>query len=196
MKWIGLTGSIATGKSTVKKLIESRGFPVIDADFISHELTQIGAAGYKQVVAQFGSTILNLDQSLNRRALGSIIFSDLQKKELLENILHPLIKKEVHQLKQSYQKNNCAICFYDVPLLFEKNLKPDFDQVILVWCDAETQRKRLQLRNSISEAEAVSRMNSQIRMSLKIKNSDHCLDNSTDLVNLQRQVGQLLGRLV
>ncbi len=192
MKWIGLTGSIATGKSTVKKLIEGRGFPVIDADAISHQLTAPQAEGYMQIVSYFGNSILNSDQSLNRALLASMIFNDVEKKNKLESILHPLIQIEVQKLKQIYFQQGNSICFYDVPLLFEKNLKPQFDRVVLVWCDLETQIQRLKIRNQLSDEDAQKRIQSQLLMSVKIKNADHCLDNSHDLKSLEKQVSHLL----
>ena len=132
MKWIGLTGGIATGKSTVKKLIEGRGHPVIDADLISHRLTEVGQVGYQNVVSHFGNSVVNPDQTLNRKALGQIIFNDSQQRAQLENILHPLIQVAVAQQKKMHLGANRALCFYDVPLLFEKNLKKEFDLVVMI----------------------------------------------------------------
>lgn len=195
MKWIGLTGGIATGKSTAKKLFESLGYPVIDADLISHELTQAGGVGYQKVVSYFGTSILNTDQSLNRKALGQIIFNDAEKKNQLENILHPLIQDEVQKQKKSHEQNNVRLCFYDVPLLFEKKLKKNFDLVVLVWCDPFLQKLRLVARNQFSEDEVQSRIASQSPMAYKIKNSDYCLDNSTDMVGLEKQVRSLVRTL-
>lgn len=192
MKWVGLTGGIATGKSTVKKLFEGRGFPVIDADLIAHQVSEVGTEGYKKVLLHFGNRILNEDQSLNRKKLGEIIFNDTKQRLILENFLHPLIQIEVQRQKEIAQKNAAALCFYDVPLLFEKDLKKNFDCVVLVWCDPAIQKLRLQLRNLLSEAEIESRIQSQMRMSVKLKNADHCIDNSTDLASLTKQVDQLL----
>lgn len=192
MKWIGLTGGIATGKSTAKKLIESRGYPVIDADLISHELTQVGNVGYQKIVSHFGKSVLNTDQSLNRKSLGQIIFNDADKRHQLENILHPLIQDEVARQKAGYSQQKVKLCFYDVPLLFEKDLQKNFDRVVLVWCDPVLQKLRLAARNQLSEDEIQSRLSSQMPMSFKIKNSHFCLDNSTDLNGLERQIQSLV----
>lgn len=196
MKWIGLTGGIATGKSTAKKLIEGLGYPVIDADLISHELTELGREGYSKIVSHFGEQILQTDLSLNRKALGQIIFNDSEKRMQLEQILHPLIQTEVQRQKDFYFKNNVGLCFYDVPLLFEKDLQKNFDLVVLIWCDPFIQRLRLAARNQLTESEIDSRLSSQIEMAYKIRNSNYCLDNSTDPYGLERQVQKLVQTLV
>ena len=192
MKWIGLTGGIATGKSTVKKLIEGRGHPVIDADLISHQLTEVGQLGYRNVVSHFGNSVVNPDKSLNRKALGQIIFNDPHQRTKLENILHPLIQVELAQQKKIHLGANRAMCFYDVPLLFEKDLKKEFDLVVMVWCDPQIQKLRLMTRNHFSEAEAELRNAAQLNMAVKIKKSDYCLDNSTDLLSIEKQVENLV----
>jgi len=196
MKWIGLTGGIATGKSTVKKLIESLGYPVIDADQISHEMTEVGREGYSKIVSHFGKQILQTDLSLNRKALGQIIFNDSEKRIQLEQILHPLIQTEVQKQKDMHFKNKVGLCFYDVPLLFEKDLQKNFDLVVLIWCDPFVQKIRLAARNQLTESEIQSRLSSQKEMAYKIKNANHCLDNSTDLDGLEKQVHRLVQTLV
>jgi dephospho-CoA kinase len=196
MKWIGLTGGIATGKSTAKKLIEGLGYPVIDADMISHDITQVGREGYEKIVSHFGKQILQADQSLNRKALGQVIFNDAGQRLQLEQILHPLIQAEVQRQKEDHAVNQHKLCFYDVPLLFEKDLKKNFDFVVLVWCDPVMQKFRLMARNQLTEAEAESRLSSQTDMPFKIKNSHYCLDNSTDVHGLDKQVQRLVQTLV
>ncbi|MBC7420477.1 MAG: dephospho-CoA kinase [Bdellovibrio sp.] len=195
MKWIGLTGGIATGKSTAKKLIEGLGIPVIDADLISHQVTAAGAEGLRQVVFHFGNEILNPDQSLNRKKLGSIIFADIDHRLKLENILHPLIQAKVQKLKMQYQAAGHQICFYDVPLLFEKNLEKLFDRVVLIWCDRQEQLTRLMLRNQFSPEEAELRINSQTLMCEKVRHAHYCVDNSTDLDSLEIQINYLIKTL-
>jgi len=178
MKWIGLTGGIATGKSTVARLVESLGASVIDADKISHQLTRIGQSGYKQVVSYFGTSILNDSQEIDRKVLAQIIFSDVQKKNNLEKILHPLIQDEVLRLKIEYKNNQARFCFYDVPLLFEKKMENNFDSVVTVWCDEKTQISRLRTRNNLTVPEALARIETQIPLADKILKSQYCIDNS------------------
>lgn len=178
MKWIGLTGGIATGKSTVARLIESLGYPVIDADQISHQVTRFGQSGYEHVVSCFGTKILKESQEIDRQKLAQIIFSDTQEKNNLENILHPLIQNEVLKIKTKHQNNQVRICFYDIPLLFEKKLQKNFDAVVTVWCDAEIQLSRLMLRNHLTQIEALRRIENQLPLSDKISQSQYCIDNS------------------
>ncbi len=195
MKWIGLTGGIATGKSTVSRLIQSLDIPVIDADQISHQTTKIGAVGYDSVVSQFGMDILRPDLEIDRKKLGEVIFQNPHKKIELEKILHPLIHAEVQRLKIQAQKEGHRMCFYDVPLLFENSLQKQFDCVVLVWCDAQTQLFRLMQRNKLSEEEAFVRIQNQLPMTVKVYGSDYCLDNSGTEINLIQSVDYLISKL-
>jgi dephospho-CoA kinase len=195
MKWIGLTGGIATGKSTVQKLIESLGVACIDADLISHQLTEVNHIGYHQVVNLFGSEILNSDLTLNRKKIAEIVFNNLENKKKLENVLHPLIQDEVQKQKTNYEILKHPICIYNVPLLFENHLKDQFDKIVLIWCDPETQLKRLQNRNQLSLKEAQMRIDSQLPLSIKASQSNFCIDNSTDLNDLKIQVENLFKTL-
>ena len=195
MKWTGLTGGIATGKSTVKKLLEGRGIPVIDADQISHRLTEPGASGYNAILSQFGQGLILTDKSLDRKKLGQLIFSDSEKKAELEQILHPLIQSEVLNLRKKYSDEGHERCFYDVPLLFEKNLKAQFDCVVLVWCNPVTQLDRLIRRSKLVEAEALLRIKNQVALVEKVAAADYCLDNSGSLQELDGQLQRLLAKL-
>jgi dephospho-CoA kinase len=198
MKWIGLTGGIATGKSAAKKLIEGLGYPCIDADELARLVVQPDHQGYQQVIKQFGASILNSDErkSLNRSALADIIFSDPAQRLALEAILHPLIQKEVQILKNKYAAEKQALCFYDVPLLFEKKLASQFDCTILVWCDEATQKVRLMQRNHLSESQALLRIQSQLRLAEKLPQASYCIDNSTDLGSLGLQIKHLISKLI
>jgi dephospho-CoA kinase len=178
MKWIGLTGGIATGKSTVARLIESLGHPVIDADQISHQISRFGQTGYEKIVSHFGPQILKENQEIDRKKIAHIIFANTEEKNNLEKILHPLIQAEVQNQKLKHQQNAASHCFYDVPLLFEKKLQNNFDAIVTVWCDAETQQTRLMSRNQLSETEARLRIENQLPLSHKISQSTYCIDNS------------------
>lgn len=195
MKWIGLTGGIATGKSAAAKLIQGLGFPVIDADEIARLVVQPGQEGLQKIVHHFGNSVLQTDQSLNRRLLGEIVFNSVEKRLLLESILHPLIQVEVAKLKQKYELENEKICFYDIPLLFEKGLAAQFFCTVLIWCDPETQKRRLQARNQLTEKQAVDRIKLQKRLSEKLPLANFCIDNSTTLQSLELQIGKLVKKL-
>ncbi len=191
LKWYGLTGGIATGKSTVARLLQSRGLPVIDADQIAHQLTEKNELGYAEIIKDFGRGILDADQNIDRKKLGQIIFNNPTEKDKLESILHPLIQQKVQSLKAEYKAQNFSICFYDVPLLFEKHLETQFDAVILVYAQPLIQLQRLMDRNQLTLVEAQTRINNQSPMPDKIKKSQYCLDNSTDIQDLEAQIETL-----
>lgn len=195
MKWIGLTGGIATGKTTVARLIESRGYPVIDADKISHELSAPGQEGYEKIVSYFGNEILDSRLNINRKKLGEIVFEDLVQLKRLEEILHPLIKMKVDEYKNKYREQGRKIAFYDVPLLFEKDMQKNFDAVLVIWADDLTQLKRLMARNKLTKDEALLRIKAQYALCEKISRADFCIDNSGAEVDLIYMVDNLLTHL-
>lgn len=195
MKWFGLTGGIATGKSSCKKLLEGLGIPVIDADKLARDVVQPGLPAFNQIVSSFGTLVISSDGLLNRSALADIIFKSTQDKLKLEQIIHPMIQLEVQKLKKQYLEIGTAICFYDVPLLFEKNLQNQFDAVVLIWCDSLTQRARLKARNGLTDQQVSERINSQMPLSEKLPLAKYCLDNSTTIHNLDIQVRSLVEKL-
>lgn len=188
MKWIGLTGGIATGKSTVSQTLQAQGYRVIDADQIAKEVVQKGSRGLDLVVQHFGPAVLGPDANLDRKKLGAMVFSDLEKRKELEAIVHPLIQARVHELKMQAELDHCRVCFYDVPLLFEKKLQAQFDQVWLVSCSPETQLQRLMLRDHLDQQAAQSRIQAQIPITEKEKMADLVLHNDADIENLKKQV--------
>jgi dephospho-CoA kinase len=123
MKWLGLTGGIASGKSTVAKILRELSVPVVDADELSRQAVRPGTAGLKKIKSQFGAIILNSDGTLNRGALGKIVFGSQEKLHLLEAILHPEIQELRAQERRRLEREGTLIAFYDVPLLFEKICK-------------------------------------------------------------------------
>lgn len=195
MKWIGLTGGIATGKTAVEKFIQNCGVPVIDADLLAHQLVQPGQTGLKLVVSQFGTDFLTSSGELDRQKLGELVFADQKARTILEQLLHPLIQNEVQDLRTEYHKQGHKSCVYNVPLLFEKNLTSQFDLVVTVWCDPKIQLERLMKRNNLSEPEAILRIKAQLPFWMKIKKSDYCIDNSTDLKDLEIQVRSLVKKI-
>lgn len=196
MRWIGLTGGIATGKSAAKKVIEQNEFPVIDADMIAHQISQKGQVGYNAIVQEFGSDLLQLDGTLDRKKLGEIIFKSETQKLRLENLLHPLIQSVVSEQKAMHKSAGHKLCFYDVPLLFEKTLQRQFDTTILIWCDSQTQMRRLIARNNLTEQQAMDRITSQLPLIEKLPLANHCVDNSSTLQSLQLQMNALLKKLI
>lgn len=195
MKWIGLTGGIATGKSTAKKILQQLGHPVIDADLITHEISKPGEIGFNEIVKHFSRDILTSDGLLDRKKLGEIIFRNESERLRLESILHPLIQIEVQQQRQVFESQGNKLCFYDVPLLFEKKLQNQFFSTVFIWCDYETQLARLIARSSLTPEQAISRIRSQLSLVEKIPLANHCLDNSTTVESLKLQIKVLLLKL-
>ena len=195
MKWIGLTGGIATGKSTVAKIIRDLGRPVIDADSLARDVVRPQTPGWQAVVQAFGRDILSPDQSLNRQLLGQIIFKDPIQREKLESILHPLIQELKNKERLRLENDGCDLAFYDVPLLFEKNLQKDFDKIVLVYCSREEQIQRLIERNHLSQSEAEERLKSQLPIDEKIKKSDFVIMNRGSIGELRANTISVLNEL-
>ncbi|HND85349.1 MAG TPA: dephospho-CoA kinase [Pseudobdellovibrionaceae bacterium] len=195
MKWIGITGGIGTGKSTVAEIIRERGLSIVDADQVAREVVQPGSPGLQSVVDQFGSQVLNQDQSLDRQALAQIVFQDPKKLELLEQILHPLIQARVAHYKERFRASGASFAFYDIPLLFEKNMKNQFDLVIVVNAPREQIIERLRRRNKWSSQEIESRIRAQIPLDQKIAAADFVVQNDGDLAHLREQVMAIVSKI-
>lgn len=192
MKWIGLTGGIATGKSTVSKILKAQGVPVVDADAIAREVVALGTPGLKLVESHFGKDVLHSDGSLDRRKLGQAVFGNPQKLLQLENILHPLIQAETAQQKKKYQDKGEAFAVYDVPLLFEKKLESQFDAIIVVTAKEELQKQRMKSRDQLSDDEIAKRLASQVPMDMKIKKANWVIFNEGNLQDLEKEVLNLI----
>ena len=187
---------MGTGKSTARKQLQSLGFQAIDADEISHRLSQPGEQAYTKIVSHFGKSILDHDQCINRKRLGALVFSDSAQKTVLEGILHPLIQQEVQAQRRIFESRGEKICFYDVPLLFEKNLVSQFDRTVLIWCDPKSQLQRLLKRDRLPPQEIEQRLKNQWPIIDKVKKADFCIDNSGDQEDLARQLEKLIHKLV
>ncbi|WP_022671355.1 dephospho-CoA kinase [Hippea alviniae] len=189
MKFIGLTGSIATGKSTVAKIFEEFGCYVIDADKLVHKIYEKGEEGYKRVVEAFGNAILYENRNIDRKKLAEIVLKDKEQLKKLESIVHPIVERKRNEILSKIAKSKKdAIVIYDVPLLFEKDMQSMFDCVIVVWTDRETQIKRLMKRNNLSKEEAEKRINLQMSIDKKRELADIVIDNSKDLDYTKKQV--------
>jgi dephospho-CoA kinase len=193
---VGLTGGVATGKSTVANMFKKCGAPVIDADLLARQVVQPGKPAWRAIVKVFGKTILNPDRSLNRQALGSIVFRNPKKRQQLERIIHPRVAREQRRLVRLIAKNTSrAVVIYEVPLLFEAGVDKRVDQIIVVTANRETQIARLKNRNGLSRAEALRRINSQMALAKKIQQADHVLNGMLPRPSLRRQIGRLYKNL-
>jgi dephospho-CoA kinase len=193
---VGLTGGVATGKSTVAKMFKQYGAVVIDADLLVRQVVEPGKPAWRKIVEAFGTAVLNPDRTLNRRELGAAVFRNRTKLRRLEHIIHPRVAREQARLtKEATQKNPQAVVIYDVPLLFEARIDKRVDRTIVVTADRDTQIMRLKKRNGLSRAEAIRRIRSQMPLAKKIQRADHVLNGTCSRPSLRRQVAKLLKSL-
>lgn len=192
-KLIGLTGGIASGKTTVSDYIKEQGYPVLDADVYARRVTKKGHRGYHQIIGTFGEVILNGDGEINRQKLGEIIFNDDDKRTELNNIVHPEIRRMMNADEAEYLKESHV--FLDIPLLFENGLDKKCDITVTVYIDRKTQLARLMERNDLSEQDASSRINSQMPLSEKRNLATNVFDNSGSIDELYGQIDGFLKRL-
>ena len=193
---VGLTGGVATGKSTVAKMFKRCGAVVIDADELAREVVKPNKPAWRQVVKAFGKTVLNPDRTLNRRELGSLVFENRAKLRQLEKIIHPLVAREQQRLVRRISKrNHHTVVIYEVPLLFEAGVDKRVDKIIVVTADRDTQIARLKKRNGFSRAEAIQRIRNQMPLAKKIQRADHVLNGTFPRASLREQVGQLFNHL-
>jgi dephospho-CoA kinase len=185
---IGLTGGIASGKSTVAKLLAAHGAETIDADEVAREVVEPGSIGLKAVVEEFGEGVLSQNGELNREALGKIIFSDSKMRLKLEAILHPLIQDRTGQLIAASSK---AVVVYAVPLLVEASVQYPFDVIVTVEAGAENQIERLVKSRGLSRPDAQDRINAQATREQRIERADFVIDSSGTLDHLAKQVETL-----
>lgn len=192
---IGLTGSIATGKSTVSKILAAKGIPVVDADIAARKVVQKGSAGLKQIKATFGSEFITKSGELDRAKMGNLIFHDQQKRMQLNQIVHPLVREYMLKERSRLLSSGETLIIFDIPLLFESNLTTLVDKIIVVAVNSKTQLKRLMARNQLSKKEAQKRISSQIAISDKIKLADYVIDNNASLIETEHQVNRLIEEL-
>ncbi len=192
MKWVGLTGGIGTGKSTVAKCLRQRGYVVVDADQLAREAIKKDSPGLKAVLQAFGPRLLSPDGELDRQALAKIVFDDQMALEKLERIVHPIVRMltETTKKKLSVEGETCA--FYDVPLLFEKNMEALFDLLVVVVSEEHAQVERLKKRNAWSEQEIKKRIARQLPLADKKTKAHFVVVNDGSLEDLEAQVDKLL----
>jgi dephospho-CoA kinase len=175
---VGLTGGIASGKSTVAKMFQERGAYLIDFDELAHFVEEPDQAAWKAIVDYFGSDILNEDRTINRVELGLIVFADQKKLSALNGIVHPAVFDEWRRrIDGIYDLDPCAVVISDVPLLIEVGMQDQVDLVILVYIAPEVQIERLMDRNRYSREEAVKRLAAQMPIDDKIPYADIVIDN-------------------
>lgn len=190
---IGLTGGIASGKSTASDYIRSKGYPVLDADTYAKKATAKGGPAYQGIIDHFGAELLQDDGEIDRRKLGAIVFNDDGERKVLNQLVHPEVRRMMDADKDRLAEEGHV--FLDIPLLFENGLDRQCDITLTVYVDQETQIERLMERNGFSHSEALSRINSQMPLSEKRDRSDEVLDNSGSKNELYAQIEDFLANI-
>ncbi|WP_010678383.1 dephospho-CoA kinase [Bacillus timonensis] len=188
---IGLTGGIASGKSTVSQMFKEAGIVVIDADVIARKVVEVGEEAYEQIVQAFGKDILSTDKTIDRPKLGSVIFFSEEKRLLLNSIVHPAVRKQMLIEKEEYMNNGEKTIILDIPLLFESKLTALVDRTLLVYVDYETQLARLMERNNLSKEDAKARIQSQMPLKEKIKLADAVINNNGTIEATKNQLHEI-----
>ncbi len=187
----GLTGGIASGKSTVRRMLEARGAVVLDADAIYHELLKPKdgqASELARAVAARFPGVLQQNGSLDRQKLGALVFKNAGERDALGAITHPAIARETGRRMRVFEEQGCERVLYDVPLLFERGMEDAFDGVIVVWVPYATQVDRLMARDGIDEAAAKARLAAQLPLDEKRQRARWVVDNSGSLADTEAQV--------
>ena len=185
---LGLTGGIATGKSTVSRYFFEKGYAVVDADVVARRVVEPGTEGLANIVAQFGTEIIQTDGTLNREKLGAMIFADAKKRETLNSLLSDLIRRAIMADTATLVNANQPLIVLDIPLLYEAGYETHCDAVMVVYTTEEVQRKRLMGRNNLSEEEALNRIASQEPIEAKKNRADIVIDNNGTMNDTYEQV--------
>lgn len=186
---VGLTGSIATGKSTVSRMFAHLGARVLDADLLAREVVMPGQPAYLKIVEEFGEAVVQEDGTLDRKALGAIVFAEPARRKRLEEITHPAIAGRQQRILSVLDEEAFeGIVIWDVALLFETGGVAKMDRVVVVYADPETELARLIARDGMTETAARARMESQMPVAEKAKRAHYVIDNSGDRAHTERQV--------
>ncbi|HAR4661890.1 TPA: dephospho-CoA kinase [Staphylococcus aureus] len=190
-KVIGLTGGIASGKSTVSELLSVFGFKVVDADKAAREAVKKGSKGLAQVREVFGDEAIDENGEMNRRYMGDLVFNHPEKRLELNAIIHPIVRDIMEEEKQEYLNQGYNVIM-DIPLLFENELENTVDEVWVVYTSESIQMDRLMQRNNLSLEDAKARVYSQISIDKKSRMADHVIDNLGDKLELKQNLERLL----
>ena len=192
MKIVGLTGGISSGKSTVSSYLKQLKIPVIDADEVARKVVEPNSQGARKIRKTFSSDVFEEDGSLNRQKLGSLIFSNAENRQKLDDLLQPLIKIMILDEIEEYRQKGETMIVLDLPLLFEKYYEELCEEIIVVYIPKELQLERLMRRNQYTKQEALSRIDSQLSIEEKRKRATVLLDNQGTIQQLYQQVEQWL----
>jgi dephospho-CoA kinase len=188
---VGLTGGIATGKSTVARMFGVRGAAVIDADQMVRELQKPGSAVYEAIVDAFGPRILGCDGTIDRKSLGDLVFHDEQLRRRLESIVHPVLINAVEQRVAELRTQGVAVCVVELPLLMEAEAERRFDYVVVVTAPEEVQIARLMADRGLTREDALARIASQIPLGEKERRGDFVIETTGALQQTERRVQEI-----
>ena len=186
---IAISGTMASGKSTVLSYLKQLGYITINCDIINAELQKINEKGYLKIVESFGKDILNDNKEINRKKLAHIIFNDSKKKELLESIMHPLILKKIYEIRDQH-----PFAFIEVPLLYELGWEKYFDEDWLITCDESLCIERCIQNRNMTKEEVQARLNHQMSKESKMKKAKIVIENNGNIQELQKRIDLLLER--
>jgi len=194
---VGLTGGIATGKSTVSALLRQLGCEIIDADLLAREVVEPGQPAWTTIVAEFGQDVLTGDGTLDRKKLGAIVFADPERRRRLEAITHPAIRERFQaRLDELAEKGFTGIVIFDAAVMIESGNYKNMDRLVVVVTDEPTQMSRLQGRDGTDDAEGRRKIASQMPLSEKAKLADYVIDNSGDRHATAEQVRRVFAALM
>jgi dephospho-CoA kinase len=195
VRLIGLTGGIASGKSTFAAALRDRGAPVVDADALARAAVAPGSPALAEIARAFGPGVLAPDGSLDRRRMGALVFADEAARRRLEAITHPAVRRAVAEETARLSALGHDLAFYDVPLLFEVGLEATVDAVVVVWAPPDVQRARLAARDGLGPAEAEARLSAQLPVDEKAARADFVVENVGAAADLGPKADRLLADL-
>ena len=194
---VGLTGGIATGKSTVSTMLRGLGAEIIDADLIARQVVEPGQPAWREIVEEFGRDVLSPDGTLDRKKLGAIVFADPERRKRLEAITHPAIRARVKaRVDELAARGFAGLAFYDAAILIEALGHQDMDRIVVVMTDEATQVARLRGRDGTDDAEGRRKIASQMPLAEKAKLADYVIDNSGDREATAEQVRRVFAALM
>ncbi|MDK8709610.1 dephospho-CoA kinase [Corynebacterium pseudodiphtheriticum] len=195
MKIIGLTGGIGSGKSTVARILQEHGFPIVDADLIAREIVEPGQPALAELAKEFGEDILNADGSLDRGLLASRAFTNKDTTQRLNNITHPRINQRTQELFDEARENGAEAVIYDMPLLIDKGLHKDMDATIVVHAAEHVRLERLTTKRGLDVDDVRRRINAQIDDETRKQHADILLDNNGTEEDLTQQIAQAVDKI-
>ena len=192
---LGLTGGIATGKSTADKFFEEKNIPIVDCDEIAHNIMNVNKPAWKDIKEVFGEKYLNEDQNKKRKKLGKLVFNDPTKMKILNEITHPRIFQEMESQIAQYKSEGYSLIIVDAPVLFESHSEKYYDKTLVISLPQDLQIKRLMARNNLTKEEALSRINSQMSLKEKEARATYVIENTGSVEDLYKKLNELLTKI-